>query len=260
MKRRIAGLRVLITGASSGIGRALAAELAHRGASVLVSARREERLRILADDIAKGGGRIEFVAGDLTDEGVRNRLVETAKDHFGGLDVLVNNAGVGAMGKFEHSDPRRIREVMELNFFTLLDMTRLALPLLRHGTTPMIVNVSSILGLRGTPYGGGYSASKFAVEGFSQSLRAELTPYNIDVLVVSPGTTRTEFFDSVLEKKGEPAWPSHAPVSAEYVAAATVRAMEKGKHAIIPYFWGKVLVWLNRLSPRLVDGLMSRYV
>lgn len=260
MKRKIEGLRVLITGASSGIGRALAMELARRGAAVLIGARREERLRALAESIANKGGRAEIVAGDLTDPEVRKRLIEAARERFGGLDVLVNNAGVGAMGKFEHADPERIRDVMELNFFALVDMTRLALPLLLHGTTPMIVNISSILGLRGTPYSSGYSASKFAVQGFSESLRAELAAHKIDVLVVSPGTTETEFFDSVLEKKGEPAWPSHTPVTAEHVAEATVRAMEKGKHAIIPYFWGKVLVWLNRLSPRLMDGVMSRYV
>jgi len=260
MKRRIKDLRVIITGASSGIGRALAVELARREAHVLINARRAERLESLAEDIRKEGGRVETVVGDLTEPNVRERIVEAAKERFGGLDVLVNNAGVGSMGKFEHADPRRTRDVMELNFFALTEMTRLALPLLKHGTTPMIVNVSSILGLRGAPYSSAYTASKFAVQGFSESLRAELTPHKIDVLVVSPGTTETEFFDSVLEKNGEPAWPSHTPVTPEHVATSIVRAMEKGKHAVIPYFWGKVMVWMNRLSPRLMDGVMARYV
>ena len=260
MKRKIDGLRVIVTGSSSGIGRALAMELARRGAHVVINARRAERLEALADAIRKEGGNVETAVGDLTEPEVREKLIETAKERFGGLDVLINNAGVGSMGKFEHADPQRTRDVMELNFFALTEMTRLALPLLMHGTTPMIVNVSSILGLRGTPYSSGYSASKFAVQGFSESLRAELTPHKIDVLVVSPGTTETEFFDSVLEKKGEPAWPSHTPVTPEHVAISVVRAMEKGKHAVIPYFWGKVMVWINRLSPKLMDGVMSRYV
>ena len=146
MRRKIKDLRVIVTGASSGIGRALAVELAHRGAHVLINARRAERLESLAEDIRKEGGRVETVVGDLTEPDVRERLVETAKERFGGLDVLVNNAGVGSMGKFEHADPRRTRDVMELNFFALTEMTRLALPLLKHGTTPIIVNVSSILG------------------------------------------------------------------------------------------------------------------
>jgi short-subunit dehydrogenase len=98
------------------------------------------------------------------------------------------------------------------------------------------------------------------VRGFSESIRAEFTRLGIDVLVVSPGTTETEFFDSVLENTTEPNWPKHRPVSAAAVAGETVRAIRAGRHEIIPYRWGRVLCWLNRLSPRLVDRLMARYV
>ena len=164
------------------------------------------------------------------------------------------------MGLFEEADPQRVREVMEVNFFALVEMTRLALPLLKKGNKPIIVNISSILGHRGVPHNSEYAASKFAVAGFSESIRAELTVKDVDVLVVSPGTTATEFFDQVIQKTSEPSWPEHAAVTAESVAHATVVAMRRGKHEIIPYRWGKLLLWLNRLSPGLVDRLMARYV
>jgi short-subunit dehydrogenase len=249
-----------VTGASSGIGREIALELARQGAQVVVTARRKERLRELAEQITADGGEIRYVAGDITDPAVQQKVIETAQAEFGGLDVLVNNAGVGAMGKFEHADPGRARAVMELNFFALVEMTRRAFSLLRQGTNPIVVNVSSILGLRGVPYSSEYSASKFAVEGFSQAIRSEFAPHKIDVLVVNPGTTETEFFDKVIEKTGEPSWPEHAAVTPAHVARKTVRAIRRGKHTIIPYFWGKVLIWLQRLSPRLMDSIMARYV
>jgi short-subunit dehydrogenase len=164
------------------------------------------------------------------------------------------------MGLFEDANPDRVRRIMEVNFFALVEMTRLALPLLKQGVHPMIVNISSILGHRAAPYNSEYSASKFAVHGFSEALRAELARHGIEVLIVSPGTTSTEFFDSVVEKTGAPAWPSHRPVTAEEVARQTVRAIRAGRHEIIPYRLGQLLCWLNRLSPRLMDSIMARYV
>lgn len=256
-RRRIQGSRAIVTGASSGIGRAIALELAAGGARLVVTARRQDRLRELAQRIT--GGPVEIVAGDVTDPAVRLRCVEAAEAGLGGLDLLVNNAGIGAMGPFEQADPARVRRIMEVNFFALVEMTRAALPLLRKGNRPMLVNVGSVLGHRGVPHNSEYCASKFAVRGFSESLRAELSRHRIDVLVVSPGTTETEFFERVLERTGEPSWPEHAPVSAADVARQTVRAIRRGRREIIPYRWGKVLCWLNRISPGLVDRLMSRY-
>lgn len=258
-KHEISGSRAIVTGASSGIGRALAIELARQGALVVACARRADRLDALRADIESAGGSLATVVGDVTDPVVRKQLVDTAVERFGGLDILVNNAGVGAMGRFEEADPVRLRRVMEVNFFAPVELIRLALPILASGTQPIIVNVSSILGLRATPYSSEYSASKFALQGFSEALRTELVRRRIDVLVVNPGTTDTEFFDVVLEKTGEPSWPEHKAVTPEAVAAATIRAIRRGRHAIIPYRWGKVFCWLNRLSPRLMDAIMARY-
>jgi short-subunit dehydrogenase len=259
-RREIRDRRALVTGASSGIGRAIALELAQQGADLILAARREDRLAALADEVRALGRRVECVPGDITDPAARQAAVERALAKFHGLDILVNNAGVGTMNLFENSDEPRLRRIMEVNFFALVEMTRASLPLLRQGTNPIVVNVSSILGHRGVPYNAEYAASKFAVSGFSESIRPELARLGIDVLVVCPGTTKTEFFDRVLHRTGEPQWPEHTPVTAEHVARATVRAMRRGKHEITPYLWGKVLCWLNRLSPRLVDYLMTRYV
>jgi len=259
-KRKIHGSRAIITGASSGMGREMALELARQGASVVVTARREDRLRKLAERIRAEGGRIETVAGDVTDVETRHAVLDAARSSFGGLDILINNAGIGATGLFEQADPQRVRRIMEVNFFALVEMTREALPVLKEGVDPIVVNVSSILGHRGVPHNSEYSASKFAVHGFSESIRAEFTAHEIDVLVVSPGTTETEFFDAVIQNTSQPAWPEHAAVTAAEVARKTVRAIRRGRHEIIPYRWGKVLCWLNRLSPGIVDRLMARYV
>ena len=260
MKRNINGSRAIVTGASSGIGRAVALELARGGANVVVVARREERLRELVEQITALGGRVETVVGDVTDAETRQRAINAAQSKLGGLDILVNNAGVGAVGLFQDADPQRARRLMEVNFFALVEMTRLALPLLKQGVKPMVVNVASILGHRGVPYNSEYCASKFAVQGFSESIRAEFTKLGIDVLVVSPGTTETEFFDRVIDRTAESNWPKHKAVTAAEVARQVVRAIRLGRHEIIPYRWGRVLCWLNRFSPGLVDRIMARYV
>jgi short-subunit dehydrogenase len=260
MKREIENHRAIVTGASSGIGHALTVELVRGGAGVVAVARREDRLRQLAEQAAGFGRPIELVAGDVTDPAVRQRVLDAAQSKLGGLDILVNNAGVGAMGLFEDAESERLRRVMEVNFFSLAEMTRLALPMLKQGVKPIVVNVSSILGHRGVPHSSEYCASKFAVQGFSESIRAEFARLGIDVLVVSPGTTETEFFDSVIDSSSEPNWPKHKPVTATEVARQIVHAIRLGRHEIIPYRWGRVLCWLNRLSPRLVDGMMAKYV
>jgi short-subunit dehydrogenase len=258
-RREIRGSRAIVTGASSGIGREIALALAAEGADVVLVARRRERLEELAAEIKTGGARAEVVAGDLSEPSIRAEAVETAVSRFGGLDILVNNAGIGAMGRFENADPGRVRPIMEVNFFALVEMIRAALPALKQGTRPIIVNVSSILGRRGMPHSSEYCASKFAVCGFSESLRAELHKHRIDVLVVNPGTTESEFLDRVIERAGEPKWPPHTVMPAAEVARQTVRAIRRGKHEIVTYGAGRWLLRLNAVAPRLIDWLMNRY-
>src|SRR4051812_46924447 len=253
-KRNLQDSRILITGASSGIGRALAKELAKQNARLILNARRADRLAQLQAELKQaGGGDVLIAPGDVTDPDVRRTMIELARSEIGGLDILVNNAGVGAMGRFEDAAPDRVRRIMEVNFFALVETTRLALPLLKQGRQPLVVNISSILGHRGVPRSTEYCASKFAVQGFSEALRAELSTVGIDVLVVSPGTTDTEFFDSLLESRGDTRWPEQPRVSSASVAHKVVAAMRRGRHESIPNRRGQLLVWLNRISPALCD-------
>jgi short-subunit dehydrogenase len=259
MKRNLQNSRAIVTGASSGIGRAVALELARQGAGVVVVARRADRLHETAAQITAMGRPVEMVVGDITNPVARQCALDAAQAKLGGLDVLVNNAGVGALGPFADASAQRVRRVMEVNFFSLVEMTRLALPLLEQGVKPIVVNVSSIVGHRGVPNRSEYSASKFAVRGFSEAIRAEFSHLGIDVLVVSPGPTGTEFFDSEIERTTDAKWPKHTPADVDDVARQIARAICKGRHEIIPYRLGRLLCWLNRLSPRLVDWLMTRY-
>lgn len=250
--------RVLITGASSGIGAALALELAAQKARLVLNGRRVEKLSRLADEVRAAGGQALLAPGDVTEKSVRQAALRVAEENFGGLDVLVNNAGVSAWGVFHEAGEARLRRIMEVNFFALTEFTREALPLLTRGRAPLIVNVASILAHRGIPLQSEYCASKFAVRGFSEAIRPELRRLGVGLLVVSPGSTESEFFEHLLEKTVEMPWRRRA-VSAAHVARRVARAMRWRRHEIIPSGRGKLLVWLNRLCPRAVDAWLERY-
>lgn len=259
-RRQIAGSRVLITGASQGIGRALAEAAALRGAKVLAAARSAPLLRELAEWGRDQGAALETVVADVTGADDRQRMADAAVRHFGGLDVLVNNAGIGATGHFVECSPDRLRRIMEVNFFGLTETTRACLPLLRQGNRPAVVNVSSIAGKRAIPARSEYSASKFAVQGFSEALRAELAKDGIDVLVVCPGLTQTNFSQNMLEQKARMPMDHLRGMTAEQVAVATLRAIERGRNETCLTFQGKLMVLVSRFLPRLADRVAARKV
>lgn len=256
-RRSIDGLRTIVTGASSGIGRALVIELLRRGAQIVAVARREDRLRQLAADVGKDKP-LRWIAGDVTRPEDRAAALELAQREFGGLDALINNAGIGALGRFDQADGNRLRQVMEVNFFAPAEFIREALPALRLGKRPLIVNIGSVLGHRAVPEKSEYCASKFALHGFSDALRTELAGSGIDVLLVSPSTTASEFFDRAV---GESIRPQRrfGTMQAELVARKVVAAMERGRREIILSAGGKALVWLDRLCPPLADWVVSRW-
>ena len=262
MRRSLKDKRVLLTGASSGIGAELALMLAKEGANLVLLARRKERLQKIAEQIreqSKCDRKVVLVDGDVTDPEVRRRAVQSATEQLGGLDILINNAGVGATALFDETTLETLRHVFEVNFFALFELTQLALPHLKQGVEPMVVNLSSIVGLRGVPHYGVYGASKFAVTGLSESIRAEFSRYGIDVLLVCPGTTQTEFFDVLYQSTSAPVLPTHRPVTSEYVSARILRAIKQGKRKIVPYFPAVLLDKLNRFCPRFVDWIMKKY-
>jgi short-subunit dehydrogenase len=257
-KRAIAGSRAIVTGASGGIGCAIALELARQGADLVLVARRTDKLQVVAGEVRSLGRRAELVVGDVTDAATRSTAIHRAASALGGLDILVNNAGIGALGPFEQAAPERLRRIMEVNFFALAEMTRAAIPLLWQGGRPVIVNVGSILGQRGVPQSSEYCASKFAVEGFSQSLRAELAPAGIDVLLVSPASTESEFFEHLIDEQGAIAFRSRRPASPEQVARQVVRAIGRGQQTLYPTWSAQFVHWLQRLSPSLMNRIVAR--
>ncbi len=258
-RRQLNGKRALVTGASSGIGWHVAMQLAAEGVDLVVTARREERLIELASAIESAGGKCHLVTGDITDPAHREALIEVCQQRMGGLDVLINNAGTTAMGPFMEASPERLRHIFEVNFFAVTELTRLALPLLERGETPLIVNISSVLGHRAAPLKVEYCASKFAVHGFSDALRAELAPLGIELLLVSPSTTDSELFDMAIEDTTETNWKKRGTMSPEKVAKQTVKAIRKRRHEIILTAGGRLIVWLDRLIPAIADRLMARY-
>jgi short-subunit dehydrogenase len=251
--------RALVTGASSGIGRALAVELARRGVDLVLLARREERLAEVAEQVTSVGRRTVVVAGDVTDAAARRRALNAARDQLGGLDILVNNAGVAAHGRFAEASPDRIRPIMEVNFFAPVELIREAIPLLREGVQPIVVNVGSILGERGSPHKSEYSASKFALHGFSEAVRPELARLGIDVLVVAAGPTESEHFDVLLEGDANLPWGNPPRQPAEEVARTIVRAIERGRRMVVTGWRGRLLLLAERFVPGVVDRVMRRY-
>jgi short-subunit dehydrogenase len=256
-RRSIAGLRVIVTGASSGIGRALVLELIRSGAKVVAFARRAERLEELKAAVSDSAN-LRCLAGDVTRREDRAAALELSQRDFGGLDALVNNAGVGALGRFDQADEARLRHIMEVNLFAPAEFIREALPTLRAATKPIIVNVSSVLGHRAVPEKSEYCASKFALHGLSDALRTELATDGIDVLLVSPSTTVSEFFD--VASSGAPRRTSRfGAMSAESVARQMITAMRSGRREIILSLSGKLLVWIDRLCPPLADWIVARW-
>jgi short-subunit dehydrogenase len=254
-RRTIAGSRILITGASQGIGREIAVQAAAGGASVLATARNAELLRSLAADT-----QVHTLVADVTRAADRQAMVQAMRDHFGGLDVLINNAGIGATGHFAEADEARLRSIFEVNFFGLAELTRISVPLLKQGVKPAVVNISSIVGKRGLPGRSEYSASKFALQGLSEALRGELGKDGIDVLIVNPGLTQTNFPQNMLERKSRLKVDHLRGMTAAEAARLTLRAVERGTNEVTFTWQGKLFVWVSRHFPRLVDRIASRRV
>jgi short-subunit dehydrogenase len=251
---------MLITGASQGIGRAIAVAAARRGARLILTARNEAMLQELGDECRRAGAEVEIVVGDITSGADRKRMIDAAVHRFEGLDLLINNAGVGATGHFIEATEERLRKIMEVNFFALAELTRLAIPVLQEGNKPAIVNISSAVGKRALPARSEYSASKFAVQGLTEALRGEMVRFGIDVLSICPGLTATNFSQNMIENRAKVPLDHMRSMTADQVAVASLRAIEKGKNEIVLTWKAKLMILLNRFFPRLVDAIIRRKV
>jgi uncharacterized protein len=251
---------IAITGASAGIGRATALRLARDGAAVAICARRTDRLEAVAAEIVAAGGRALPFAADVTCPGAMDAFVAGTVQQFGRLDVMICNAGFGIAGAIDDVAPEQMHKLIDVNYNGTYHAIRAALPLFRRQRSGHVIFVSSIVGKRGVPYMGAYSATKFAQVGLAECLRSELVGTNIHVSVVYPVSTETEFFEVMSRETGTEVTRAMGPrQSAEAVAEAIARAIARPVPEIYPHAKSRALVVLNAIAPGLTDRVVKRF-
>jgi short-subunit dehydrogenase len=248
---------VVITGASSGIGYALAVECAKRGATLSLAARNLEQLQQLKTELeSKYESKVICIKTDVSVKTDCEHLIQLTIQSFNKLDILINNAGISMRALFNDCDLQVLENVMNINFWGTVYCTKYALPyiLKQEGS---IVGVSSIAGYKGLPGRTGYSASKFAMQGFLESLRIENLKNNLHVLIACPGFTASNIRKTALGKdgnaQGESPRSEQNMMSAEDVAVHILNAIEKRKRTIILTTQGKLTVLLNKFFPAWMD-------
>ena len=251
---------VVITGGSDGIGKALIEGLIPQGAKVATCGRSHDKLYKLQMEYSKF--MLHAVACDVSNEEECRRFIESTIETFGRIDVLINNAGISMRALFAECDTKVTKKIMEINFLGAVYCTKYALPsiLENKGT---IVGVSSTAGYRGLPGRSAYSASKFALQGWLESLRTELLHSGVNVMWVCPGFTasniRLAALDPHGEARGETVLNEGSLMTAEACARHILRAIERRKRTLILTFLGKVTVLLNKMAPSLADRLTYKH-
>jgi short-subunit dehydrogenase len=254
---------VVITGASSGIGKACAEEFAKRGATLVLAARQFVSLCEITAELEKRYGiKALAVQTDVTQEEECKHLIKQAVLSFGKVDILINNAGISMRALFNDLDMSVIRKVMEVNFYGTAYCTKFALPEILK-SKGAIVGVSSAAGYRGLPGRTAYTASKFAMNGFMESLRTELLHKGVLVMVASPGFTNSNIRATALDKNGEQYGDSNMEegemMSSEEVAKRIVNGIAGRKRDLIMTRQGKLAVWMNKLFPAFTDKLVYKH-
>lgn len=255
---------VIITGASSGIGLACAREFAQRGASLSLGARSIEQLEQIKMELEAQGHQIVITQTDVSIESDCQKLIKNTIDAFGKIDILINNAGISMRALFKDVELEVLKKLMDVNFWGTVYCTKHALPYLleQKGT---VVGVSSIAGFVGLPGRTGYSASKFAMHGFLETLRTENLKTGLHVLIAAPGFTASNVRKSALtangSQQGETPRAEDKMMSAEAVAIHIANAIQKRKRTLILTFVeGKLTVFLRKWWPSLIDKLAYNHM
>ncbi len=252
----IASKVIIVTGASSGIGRAAALAFAAAGAKVALIARSTPQLDDTVADLRARGSDCVGVTCDVTDRDQVAAMTSAVLERWGRIDVLVNNAGIGAHGPFLQTPPSDFERIIRVNLFGVANCTSAVLPAMIRQRSGRIVNVSSMIGKRAYPGNAAYCASKFALEGFAESLRVELRHHGIGVTQVCPDVTDTEFFAHLLQTGGH-ATPSRPGMSASAVARILLDATEHNRRDVLIGTRAKLFVVLGHLAPRTLDRLLE---
>lgn len=251
---------VVVTGGTEGIGKALVDQLLMAGAKVATCGRDHDKLYRLQS--THPSSPLHTMVADVSNENDCRRLIETTVKFFGGVDILINNAGISMRSLLKDSNIDVIRKVMDINFWGSVYCTKYALSSIieRKGT---IVGVSSIAGYRGLPGRNGYSASKFALQGWLESIKTELMNDGVHVMWVCPGFTTSNIRNAALDKEGhaqgESPMDENKMMPAEECAQHILHAIEKKKRTIVLTFTGKRTVWLNKLFPKWTDKLVHKF-
>lgn len=253
---------VLITGASSGIGRALALKFAKEGSRVMLGARSIAQLEEVGEEIRQAGGTANWASLDVTQQSDCERFISETLKIYGKVDILINNAGISMRALFQDLDVEVIERVMQVNFFGTVYCTRAAIDQIVKNQGS-IVGISSIAGFRGLPGRTGYSASKFAMHGFLEALRTELLKKNVHVLLACPGFTESNIRKVAL--KGDGSQQSETPLnedklmSAEEVAAHIYRAVTRRKRTLVLTGQGRLTVFMNKWFPKFMDKMVYNH-
>jgi len=254
---------VIVTGASSGIGKACAEKFAQQGANLVLAARSGDKLREVAEKISSYGVEVLSVVTDVSKEEDCKNLVEEALIKFGRIDVLVNNAGISMRAVFSDLDISVLKKVMDVNFWGTVYCTRYAIASLLENKGS-VVGVSSIAGYKGLPGRTGYSSSKFAMHGFLEALRIENIKKGLHVLIACPGFTASNIRNTALaadgSSQGETPRDEQKMMQPEQVAARIVDAVVKRKDRLTLTFSGKLTVLLNKFFPKWVDKLVYNHM
>jgi dehydrogenase/reductase SDR family protein 7B len=252
---------VVITGGSSGIGRALAEEFGKNGAKILITGRNKTDLDRAVVELNGKGIQIAGFIADASVEEDNKRMAGEALRLFGKIDILINNAGITMRALFEDVDMAVVRKVMDINFYGVLYATQACLSEIIKNKGS-VVGISSIAGFRGLPGRTGYSASKFALNGFLEVLRTEMLYRGVHVLTASPGFTASNIRNRALTKdgsvQGESPRDENKMMTAEECAAHIYKATLKRKNFLILTAQGKLVVWINKWFPSLADKLVYK--
>ncbi len=252
--KRFEGKVVLITGASSGIGRATAIEFAREGASTVLVSRSREKLQKVAEEISKFNSDVLVVPTDVSSPEQVSNMVDEVVSHFGGIDVLFNNAGTSYVGAIEDKGfLSNAKKMMDADYFGTVNVTTEVLPVMRRQGLGHIMNMSSVVGKKAFPHFGGYSAAMHAISGFTDALRQELRGSGINVSTIHPALTQTPLLDNVGPEDMPPPFRRLTPIPVESVAKAVLDGIEHNRARIVVPFQPRFLFLADMLSPRIGD-------